>query len=309
VQPTPVLVYSGGRNGGQTIIGARDANGDLILRSTSNVTKGQVLVDETTDSTTTSEGAFAVSGGVGIIKNLNVGGTTSSQGLCEPITYQSSTILLTKNDFTVLADTASESFEVDLPASPKDGHIINIKKIAAANVLTVGRNGKNIDGAASNLTLTNNGESVTLQYNSSLGWYTLQRGFSGYSGVNGTVGVSGYSGQNGNVGTSGYSGATGTGTSGYSGISVYSRQTEIDFGATPVDTTTFIITDVNVTTSSIITGQMAYVAPTDKDLDELEFDSFDLRFAAGSGQFTLVARSLEGLVADKFKINYSYSVS
>jgi hypothetical protein len=49
------------------------------------------------------------------------------------------------------------------------------------------------------------------------------------------------------------------------------------------------------------------VAPTGKSLDELEFDSFDFRAVAGAGNFTLYARSLEGLVADKYKINYSYS--
>jgi len=52
--------------------------------------------------------------------------------------------------------------------------------------------------------------------------------------------------------------------------------------------------------------QLAYVAPTGKSLDELEFDSFDFRAVAGAGSFLLHARSLEGYVADKFKIFYSY---
>jgi hypothetical protein len=85
------------------------------------------------------------------------------------------------------------------------------------------------------------------------------------------------------------------------------RQVEIDFGATPILEKDFTITDAGVVAASIITMQLAYVAPTGKDLDELEFDSFDFRCAPGSGTFTLHARALEGLVADKFKVNYSYN--
>ena len=85
------------------------------------------------------------------------------------------------------------------------------------------------------------------------------------------------------------------------------KQVEVDFGSTPVDEATFTIIDVDVFPIANIIGSIAYVAPTDKDLDELEFDSFDLRFVAGLGQFTLYARSLEGYVADKFKINYAYN--
>jgi hypothetical protein len=90
---------------------------------------------------------------------------------------------------------------------------------------------------------------------------------------------------------------------------VYHKQTEIDFGSTPVTDATFIITDADITTSSVIEGTIAYVAPIGKDLDELEFDSFELMFAPGTGQCTLYARSLNGLVADKFKVNYSYNIA
>jgi hypothetical protein len=90
---------------------------------------------------------------------------------------------------------------------------------------------------------------------------------------------------------------------------VYHKQTEIDFGSTPIEEKTFTITDANITTSSIITGSIAYEAPTGKELDELEFDNFDLMFVAGTGQCTLYARSLNGYVADKFKLNYAYNIA
>lgn len=102
---------------------------------------------------------------------------------------------------------------------------------------------------------------------------------------------------------------TGTITAGtFVGATNYkSKQTEIDFGTTPVDEATFTITDTEVTTASDIIAQVAYVAPTGKELDELEFDTLDFRAVAGTGQFTLHVSSKEGYVADKFKVNYSYN--
>ncbi len=88
------------------------------------------------------------------------------------------------------------------------------------------------------------------------------------------------------------------------GGSVDIKQTEIDFGATPVAEASFIVTDTSVSTSSQIIGSVAYEAPTGKDLDELEMDAIDLKFAPGTGQLTIYARGLEGYLADKFKINY-----
>lgn len=82
------------------------------------------------------------------------------------------------------------------------------------------------------------------------------------------------------------------------------KQTEIDFGAVPVAEKSFTITDVSVLITSQLIGNVAYEAPTGKDLDELEMDSLDLKFAPGAGQFTLYARGLDGYIADKFKINY-----
>lgn len=82
------------------------------------------------------------------------------------------------------------------------------------------------------------------------------------------------------------------------------KQTEIDFGTTPVSEKSFTITDTSVLVTSQLIGNVAYEAPTGKDLDELEMDSLDLKFAPDVGQFTLYARGLDGYIADKFKINY-----
>ena len=82
------------------------------------------------------------------------------------------------------------------------------------------------------------------------------------------------------------------------------KQTEIDFGASPVTEKEFVVTDAGVTAASHLIGMLAYEAPTGKDFDEAEMDSFDLRFGPGAGQFTLLARAAEGSVYGTFKINY-----
>jgi len=82
------------------------------------------------------------------------------------------------------------------------------------------------------------------------------------------------------------------------------KQTEIDFGTAPVAEKEFTVTDTDVTATSRIVGCIAYVAPTGKELDELEFDAIDLKFAPAAGSFKIYAKGLEGYVSDKFKVYY-----
>ena len=75
-------------------------------------------------------------------------------------------------DDQVLVDTSSSSVTVNLPASPSIGnevHFIDSKNFFGSNNLTVGRNGSNILGAASNLTVSTNGSAFTLVYVNRLG--------------------------------------------------------------------------------------------------------------------------------------------
>lgn len=82
------------------------------------------------------------------------------------------------------------------------------------------------------------------------------------------------------------------------------KQTEIDFGTIPVAEASFTIADADVSATSQLIGSVAYEAPTGKDLDEMEMDGLDLKFAPGTAEFTVYARGTDGYVADKFKINY-----
>jgi hypothetical protein len=86
-----------------------------------------------------------------------------------------------------------------------------------------------------------------------------------------------------------------------------SKLVEIDFGTSGLMDKTFTISDADVTANSKMTGAIAYVAPTGKDLDELEFDNFDIMFTPGAGTFNMVVRALDGLVAGTFKIYYTAS--
>jgi hypothetical protein len=74
-----------GRSGGQTITGGTAASNNLILRSTTNGTKGSILFDETTSSTSRSTGALIVgngtSGGLGVGGRIHAGGLTTHSSI------------------------------------------------------------------------------------------------------------------------------------------------------------------------------------------------------------------------------------
>lgn len=67
-------------------------------------------------------------------------------------------------DFLVIGNTTSGSFTVNLPAIPNQGDTYTVKKSVAANTLTIGGNGKNIDGSGS-VALTTQYSSRTVIYN------------------------------------------------------------------------------------------------------------------------------------------------
>lgn len=100
-----------------------------------------------------------------------------------------------------------------------------------------------------------------------------------------------------------------TGSPGQDGTDgILSVQTaEIDFGATPLRSKTFTITDAGITPSSVILVCQSGAAATGEDQDENEMDTLILRAAPASGSMTLYATAMEGTVCGKFKVNYVYS--
>ena len=93
-------------------------------------------------------------------------------------------------------------------------------------------------------------------------------------------------------------------------LGVYTGQTEVDFGSTPVSESVFTIAYTGATSASKIIATLAYDAPTSKDLDELEMDNLIIKAGnAGTDTFQLYITTSDGsLLADKFKINYSITL-
>jgi len=73
----------GGRGGEQILYGATINAGQLVLRSTRGLTKGVVLFDEETDSTSFISGAVRMNGGLGVVKNVNIGGGVNIGGVIQ----------------------------------------------------------------------------------------------------------------------------------------------------------------------------------------------------------------------------------
>lgn len=67
-----------GRAGGQTLTAGTASGNNLILRSSTNATKGQIWLDETTASSSVTSGALRVDGGIGVGGSLNAGGSISA---------------------------------------------------------------------------------------------------------------------------------------------------------------------------------------------------------------------------------------
>jgi len=83
------------------------------------------------------------------------------------------------------------------------------------------------------------------------------------------------------------------------------NQTEVDFGATPVSNATFTVTDSNVSATSQLIAQVAWEAPTGKEVDEIEMDDLQIRCKPAAGSFDMYIETADGsYLADKFKINY-----
>jgi hypothetical protein len=94
-----------GRSGGQTLTGGTAASNTLVLRSTSNATKGQVYIDETTASTSTTTGALRVAGGAGIGGSLYAGDIYSNGVLVGVSNYTAGTnIDITSSVISVISN-------------------------------------------------------------------------------------------------------------------------------------------------------------------------------------------------------------
>lgn len=97
-------------------------------------------------------------------------------GFVGTLTSKIANYTISQVEVTTLADTSGGGFTLTLPASPVSGEIHIIKKISTdGNTLTIGRNSKNIDGAAADLTTAlTTLPTFRLQYDSGSGsWWQI----------------------------------------------------------------------------------------------------------------------------------------
>jgi len=110
-------------------------------------------------------------------------GTQTGFGRTGTVDWQTT---IKTGDFTAangegyFVNTTSGAITVTLPASPSAGNIVSIKdylNTADTNSITLGRNGSNIDGAASDVEMTTEGIAVTIVYaDATQGWVVVNSG-------------------------------------------------------------------------------------------------------------------------------------
>lgn len=134
------------------ITGGTSASNTLTLRSTTNATKGQVYIDETTASSSTTTGALRVGGGVGIGGNAYIGGDISVAGNTSGIlgnSFISGATTLANVD-RLLVVNATSAFTITLPSSPTTGRTFVFVDGGnfSVNNITIARNGSTIENVA-----------------------------------------------------------------------------------------------------------------------------------------------------------------
>lgn len=88
------------------------------------------------------------------------------------VEFKNASFTAAKN-FLYMIDTTGGAVTVTLPASPATGDqllLMDQKRYFATNNLTIGRNGKNINGAASDVVSKSTGALIRCVYNSTYGW-------------------------------------------------------------------------------------------------------------------------------------------
>jgi hypothetical protein len=127
-----------------------------------------VKIINTSNSTNSTSGSLVVSGGVGIAKDLNVGGNIFANGqLLGGLWYYTSTNYLASAGDRLLLDTSTASIVVTLPALPVFGNIIEFIDYSAtfaSNNMTFARNGQRIMGLDEDLIVNVNYAANSLVY-------------------------------------------------------------------------------------------------------------------------------------------------
>ena len=169
-----------GKNIYLKLTGTMAGNNSLIIpASTTGGTATRVyIIQDATDRTTANKYTLSVKTAgssnpiavpVGATMVVHSNGTDARLDVLQEgnfeITSTSITAYTAVAGDNLLIDTASTGVTITLPASPSKGDTVSIMDVSAtggfgSNNVTVNRNGQPIRGAASNLTLNNNNQSI-----------------------------------------------------------------------------------------------------------------------------------------------------
>jgi hypothetical protein len=140
----------------------QNANADNIITQTNSTT---LTIGASGDTVTLAAGA--TSSGFGATYNGAVNWDTTPK----------TTTVTAASGVGYFINTTSGGVTVNLPATPTAGSVVAIADYngtAETNAITVGRNSSNINGSATNLTITSNYSAVTLVYvDSTVGWRSI----------------------------------------------------------------------------------------------------------------------------------------
>ena len=182
---------SNGKNAYLRLTGTMTANISLIIpaSTTGGTATRMYVIQDATDRTTANKYTLSIKTAgssnpiavpVGSTMLIHSNGTDARLDILQKgnfaITSSSITAYTAVAGDNLLIDTAAAQVTITLPASPSMGDEISIMDVSAtggfgSNKVVVDRNGQPIRGAASNLDLTSNNQSIKLRYtNATKGW-------------------------------------------------------------------------------------------------------------------------------------------
>ncbi len=127
-----------GRTGGQILTGGTTSGNNLVLRSTSNITKGSIIIDETTASTSNTVGALRVSGGIGISNTTDAISSTNGGTITTAGGVGIAKKLFVGNDVSLATVSGTTTIGSSTPISISSAGILTVANTTASTSTTTG---------------------------------------------------------------------------------------------------------------------------------------------------------------------------